>query len=215
MVKKLTTEEILQIENDLQDNKSAKRKNASKKIRKHKLYKLGDALYKAYIEEYNDIRTWETQEEMILALGYIDYKKSLPEIQKRISSLDRNVAVSARTYVRLKRENLNDIEPILELVKSDNPQLIGGATSVLTFDNMTPSDEDIKKLISIFDQKYKDDVFVPQGTTDPRIYLMSAMSRWNKLICKTYIMRFLNSSNYYLKKSAELALKGKKSPYGE
>jgi|GEM_PF-5968271 len=215
MVKKLTTEEILQIENDLQDNKSAKRKNASKKIRKYKLYELGDALYKAYIEEYNDIRTWETQEEMILALGYIDYKKSLPEIQKRISSLDRNVAVSARTYVRLKRENLNDIEPILELVKSDNPQLIGGATSVLTFDNMTPSDEDIKKLISIFDQKYKDDVFVPQGTTDPRIYLMSAMSRWNKLICETYIMRFLNSSNYYLKKSAELAFKGKKSPYGE
>lgn len=215
MAKELTKEEILQIENDLKDKKSTKRISAAKKIRKYKIKELGDALFEAYMEEYKDVRTWEVQQEMILALGHIDYVKALPEIQKRISNLDRNVDVSARTFVRFVRKELSDVDPVFELLKSDNPNLINGAVSALAFDVMMPADEDIKKLISIFDQKYKDDVFVTKGTTDPRVYLMSAMSKWNKSICKPYIERFLNSSDYYLKMSAELAIKGKKAPYGE
>jgi hypothetical protein len=35
---------------------------------------LGDELYKKYIEERKDKRTWETQCEMIKALGIINYR---------------------------------------------------------------------------------------------------------------------------------------------
>ena len=69
--KELTADEISQIVNDLQSKQSAKRRSAAKKIKKNKLEQLGDNLYEAYINERQDTRTWETQTEMILALGKI------------------------------------------------------------------------------------------------------------------------------------------------
>lgn len=215
MAKELTPEEIQQTENDLHDSKSTKRRSAAKKIGKFKLYVLGDALYNAYMEERNDTRTWETQYEMILALGHIDYKKALPEIEEIVSMRNNNGAAeinaAVRTFVRLKRKSLNDIKPVLDLLKSDNPNIINGAVSVLTFDDMIPTDKDIRRIIAVFDSKFKDDVFSMKGTTDPRSYLISAMSKWNKSICEPYIKRFIDSSDLQIKKDAESALKGKKS----
>lgn len=69
MEKKLLPEEIVQIRMDLTNKASAVRRRAAKNIRKYNLVELGEELYLSYLHERKDKRTWETQMEMINALG--------------------------------------------------------------------------------------------------------------------------------------------------
>jgi hypothetical protein len=43
--------------------------------------------------------------------------------------------VAARSYVRIKRENLNDAKPVLDLLLFGAISIIDGATSALSLDN--------------------------------------------------------------------------------
>jgi HEAT repeat protein len=211
--KQLTAEEIAQIARDLQNSKSEKRRNAAKKTGKNHLVQLGGELYAAYIKEREDKRTWETQTEMILALGKIDYKKALPDIKAIIDKNephDMLTIASARSYVRLARKDLSDAEPVIELLKFGNLSVMVGATEILTYDDMTPAEAEIKTIISIMDSKKEEDISV-RGLADPREYLLCAMSKWKNPTSEIYIKRFLESSVRCLREGAALALSGKKS----
>lgn len=213
--KQLTSEEINQIANDLESKQSAKRRSAAKKIGKNKLEQLGEELYKAYVKEREDKRTWETQTEMILALGRIGYSKTLDDLKLII---DRNephdmiTIAAARSYVRLKRKNLNDAQPVIELLANGNLSVLNGATDILAFDEMHPSEEEIKTIISLLDSKNEKDISI-RGLGDPREGLLSAMSKWNDAASQSYLKRYNESNNKLLKKCAESALQGKKSVF--
>ncbi|WP_163307648.1 hypothetical protein [Dysgonomonas sp. 521] len=213
--KQLTSEEITQIANDLQSKQSAKRRSAAKKIRKNQLIQLGDDLYKAYIKEREDKRTWETQTEMILAFGRIGYsgiEGDLRLIIDKNEPHDMITIAAARSYVRLKRKSLSDAEPVIELLKNGNLSVLNGATDILTFDDMHPSEEQIKAIISLLDSKNEKDISI-RGLGDPREGLLSAMSKWKDAVSQSYLERFNKSDNQLLRKCAELALKGKKSVF--
>lgn len=216
MVKKqLTTDEISLITDDLQNKISSKRKSAAKKVGKNHLVQLGDNLYQSYIREREDKRTWETQVEMILALGKIGYVKALPDLKLII---DKNIPhdmitiAAARSYVRLKRTNLNDAEPVIELLKDGNLSVLVGATNILTYDDMHPSEEHIKEIISLLNSKDESEISI-SGLSDPRMSVISAMSRWKDSASQNYLERFKLSKNKNLSNCAELALKGKKSVF--
>lgn len=61
----------------LKNKSSAKRRVAAKNLRKLKDSKAGAALLAALIAEVSDKRTWETQYQMIMALGQSGYSESL------------------------------------------------------------------------------------------------------------------------------------------
>ena len=61
----------------LGDSKSPKRRSAAKKLRKKPTAWAGPALLDALREEVKDLRTWETQYHMIMALGACDYSESI------------------------------------------------------------------------------------------------------------------------------------------
>ena len=61
----------------LQHKSSAKRRAAAKKLRKLKAKEAGPALLAALKNELKDKRTWETQYQMIMALGESGYTESL------------------------------------------------------------------------------------------------------------------------------------------
>ena len=213
--KQLTTEEITQITSDLQNSKSEKRRSAAKKIGKNQLIQLDHELYNAYIKERGDKRTWETQTEMILALGKVGYKNALPDIKIIVDKNephDMITIAATRTYVRLKRKDLSDVEPVIDLLQFGNLSVLNGAMDILTFDNMSPSEENIKKIISIMDSKKEKDIAI-RGLGDPRESLISAMRNWKDLSSQNYLNRFVESKNKDLKRCAELALAGKKSQY--
>ena len=213
--KQLTIEEIAQIASDLQSSKSDKRRSAAKKIGKNQLIQFGDELYKAYIKEREDKRTWETQTEMILAFGKIGYAKALPDLKLIIDENEPHKMITiaaARSYVRLKRKDLSDVAPVIDLLQFGNFSVFSGAISILTFDDMIPPEADIKTIISIMDTKKGEEIAI-RGYGDQREYLLSAMSKWKNSISETYIKRFLESSVKNLREGAALALKGKKSRY--
>ncbi|NDV59728.1 hypothetical protein [Bacteroides sp. 519] len=213
--KQLTLEEISQIATDLQNSQSTKRRSAAKKVGKNQLTALGDALYEAYIKERGDKRTWETQTEMILSLGRIGYTKALPDLEliiNRNEPHDMITIAAARSYVRLKRSDLTDAKPVIDLLKNGNLSVLNGATNILAFDEMKPLEEDIKTIISLLDSKDEKEIAIT-GLGDPRESLLSAMSKWKDPSSQAYLKRFAESTNCGLKECAELALVGKKSRY--
>ena len=215
MAKKISIDEVIQLEQELQNSQSAKRRSVAKKIGKNKLTQLGDQLYNAYKKECKDKRTWETQTEMILALGRIDYKKALPDIKEIVDKNephDMITIAAARSYVRLKRKDLSDVEPIIDLLQFGNLSVLNGAMDILTFDDMSPSEEEIKKIIFIMDSKKEEEIAI-RGLGDPRESLISAMRNWKDLSSQNYLNRFIESKNKDLKRCVELALAGKKSQY--
>ena len=68
---------IQQLIEQLSNKASAKRRSAAKKLRKIKAKEAGPALLAALKNELKDQRTWETQYQMIMALGESSYTESL------------------------------------------------------------------------------------------------------------------------------------------
>lgn len=213
--KELTPDEISLIAKDLNNKLSGKRRSAAKKIGRHKLTQLGEDLYNAYIREREDKRTWETQTEMILALGRIGYPHVLPELRSIIEHNephDMITIAAARSYVRLKRKDINDATPVIELLEFGNLSVLNGALDILAFDNMEPCEEEIRTIITLLNGKNERDISI-SGLGDPREPLISAMSRWKDPASRDYLTRFSASQNRTLRESAEAALAGKRSVY--
>ena len=209
----MTTEEIKQ---KLHSTKSADRRRAAKEIGKLKLAEFADDLYKAYLKEATDKRTWETQVAMILALGLLDYKKALPEIEQIIKTNKPNDMIThaaAQSYVRLKRKSLNDASPALELLKFGGLSTVDGCLNPLGYDKMQPDESQIKELIKLsWDlHKHKDRRGNEYGYDDPRYGLAAACAGWDKQLTKEFLEHCLATANgdTPLEYVAENSLKGK------
>lgn len=210
---RVNQDEFLTIKDSLLDTKSSKRRSAAKKIGKKKIVALGDDLYSAYIKEKKDMRTWETQADMIWSLGKINFKKIIPELENIISENkihDQITTISALSYVRLMRVNINDATPVIKLLKKGNLSVIDGALAALAYDDMVPSDEQIMQIISTINENKEDELtFI--GILDPRSFLISAMSKWDENLVSDYIRKYIDHPR--LKEYALKALNREKSRY--
>lgn len=213
--KQLTEEEIAQIVRGLMDTRSPKRRSAAKKLGKFHLYDLGEELLNAYLEERNDKRTWETQTEMIIALGKIGYLPALPfvrEIVDRNKAKDMITCAAACTYVRLKRTGLQDAGPVVELLRFGKLSVLNGAAGVLAYDDMNPPEAELKVIIGLLDARSEEELSI-RGLMDPREYLLSCLRNREDPTSREYVSRYIRSENRTLKECALLAQAGKKSRY--
>ncbi len=206
----MTTEEI---KIKLHSTKSADRRRAAKEIGKLKLTGFADDLYQAYLKESKDKRTWETQVEMILALGLLDYKNAIKEIEAIIRANDPHDMITyaaAQTYVRLKRKSLNDASPVLELLQFGGLSTVDGCLNPLGYDKMQPDENQIKELIKLsWDlHKHKD---CELGYGDPRYGIAAACAGWDRQLTKDFLEHCLATANRDtpLKYVSENSLKGK------
>jgi hypothetical protein len=184
---------IEQIKISISSTKSGDRRKAAKEIGKQKLTVLADILLAAYLEEIKNPKTWETQVEMILALGIINHKAALPYIEKivRLNNPHSMITYSAaQSYVRLKRNSINDASPVIELLKFGGLSLDDGALNPLAYDKMIPKEEEINELIKLgWDlHKHKDRIGKEAGYCDPRYGLAAACAGWDKKLT----IKFLN-----------------------
>ncbi len=193
--------------------KSGDRKRAAKEIGKQNLTLLADDLYNAYLKEIADKRTWETQVEMILALGVLDFKNALPQIEQIVRaniSHDMITYAAAQTYVRLKRNSLNDATPVLELLKFGGLSIVSGCLNPLGYDKMLPNENQINELIKLtWDlHKHKD---YDSGYSDPRYGIAAACAGWDKNLTKDFLEHCIATANGNtpLEYVSENSLKGK------
>ena len=206
----MTTEEI---KTKLHSTNSADRKRAAKEIGKLKLTDFANDLYLAYLKETKDKRTWETQVEMILALGLLDFKKVFTEIDAIIKANnphDMITYAAAQTYVRLKRKSLTDASPVLELLQFGGLSIVDGCLNPLGYDRMQPDENQIKELIKLaWDlHKHKD---CESGYGDPRYGIAAACAGWDRQLTKDFLEHCLATAdgNTPLEYVSENSLKGK------
>lgn len=190
-------EEILE---KLNSKKSTDRKRAAKEIGNLKLFEFGDVLFEKYLVEKLDNRTWETQCEMIKALGKIEYKKSIDEIEKIVKTNkphDSITIAASTTYIQLKRQSLNDGSTVLELLNFGSVSVIQGALLALAIDKMTPKEDEIKIILSKCKDinKHKDRIGNEFGLLDSRQYLAIACANWNIELTRDYLNHCIETAN--------------------
>ena len=189
----MTKDEILE---KLNSKKSADRKKATREISKNIIVEFGDELYKKYIEEIKDKKAWETQCEMIDALGIIQYKQAFEMIDKIVKEniVHDTITIRAATaYVRLKRKSLNDGSPVLVLLEFGRISVIVGALKALAYDKMIPDNETIEKIINFcWDLKNHKDIV--NGISDGRNYLAIACANWKIKMTEKILNHYIETA---------------------
>jgi hypothetical protein len=172
------------IKEKLVSRKTKDRKRAAKEIGNAKLTGLADMLYEAYLKEIKDKRTWQTQVEMISALGNLKHMPALAEMELIVNKNiphDMITSAASTTFVRLTRKSKNDANPIIKLLKIGSVSVIAGALETLARDQMIPSSDEIKQILKLsWDiNKHKDRIGYEYGLIDSRIYVAIASANWN------------------------------------
>lgn len=137
-----------EIMEQLRDKKSQKRRSAAKKLRKLKDINAGPYLLAALENELNDERTWETQYQMIMAIGECDYKPALPFLNGLVKQDNKATMLYVAigdAIVRLSTENERDTATIFKLIDIGNEALIEGAFRAMAMLKMIPGDSEIEK----------------------------------------------------------------------
>ncbi len=140
----------------LGDRKSPKRRSAAKKLRKLKDIEAGPYILAALEAELKDVRTWETQYQMIMAIGESVYKSALPflnELAKQYFEATMVYVAIGDAIVRLSIENEKDATPILKLIDTGNEMLIDGALRAMAMLKMVPSDSHIENIINYVSER--------------------------------------------------------------
>ena len=184
----------------LSDKKSPKRRSAAKKLRKLKDVNAGSAIFSALEEELKDVRTWETQYQMIMALGECSYKPALPFINKLAKeSFDATMVYVAigDAIVRLSIESESDATPILKLLNTRNEMLVDGALRAMAMLKMVPSDSHIEKIID-----YVSKSEVNEGI---HFWVLAAAPGWSEIKVEEYLDYCAKSSREEITNAVALA----------
>ena len=181
-----------EVKEKLLSKKSSDRLSATKRILKENILELADQLFAAYTKEKRDKRTWETQSEMVKALGVLNYKPAISDIEVivRQNIPHDMITMNATTaFVQIKRKNIYDAQPVLELLNFGSISVISGALYALAIDKMLPPKTEIEEILQIcWDiNKHKDRVGHEFGLIDPRIYLAVACAGWDLELTKDFL----------------------------
>lgn len=189
----------------LGNKSSAKRRSAAKKLRKLKVKEAGPALLIALESELKDKRTWETQYQMIMALGESGYIESLDFLlqlaEQEFEATMVYVAIGdAITRLNLsKKGNINLSIKILN--ESNNLMIINGILRAIAMLQLIPEDNIIEKLISYGLHLAQDN--------NSRVWIAAAASGWQIGTTKKFLNECIESENQQIKRAAEAALKNK------
>lgn len=191
--------------------RSKDRMRAAREIGKQEWKECGPALLEAYRKEVKDPRTWETQKYMLWALGKIDYKAALEDIEPIVKNNLEHDAITnaaATAYVRLKRAHLHDAAPVLELLQFGGYSLNDGALNALGYDRMIPDETSMQILLQ---QSWDLHTKKQPGLMDLRYGIAAACAGWPAHLTHEFLTHCLETANgdtplIYV---AEKALKGK------
>ncbi|MFM9448241.1 HEAT repeat domain-containing protein [Streptomyces acidiscabies] len=123
----LTLEEALV---QLSDRASTKRRSAAKRLSKIANETAGPALLRALQQEIGDLRTWETQYEIIMALGACGYRPAiefLAELAKEPTDATALYLALGDSIARLRSPQDGFTAPLEWCLDHGDPSLVDGA----------------------------------------------------------------------------------------
>jgi hypothetical protein len=209
---------VTEILDRLRSTRSAHRRSAARAIGREGLKELAEALHEAYLSERKDPRTWETQYEMVLALGLVGHAPALPDIEPIVRAnapQDMITYGAAQTYVRLRRASLEDAGPSLELLEWGGGSVVDGCLNPLGYDRMMPDAPSIRALIrGAWDLHLHPDRAGIVGLCDPRSGLAAACAGWDPELTRGFLEHCIATGDEPLRRVAEAALEGRYARLG-
>ena len=189
----------------LQHKSSPKRRAAAKKLRKLAANEAGPALLAALNKELNDKRTWETQYQMIMALGEAKYTESLDFLlQLANHDFDATMIYVAigDAISRLDFAQHNNVDNSINIFKNtSNSMLADGILRAIAMLQLTPEKDAINKVIDYGLQLDADD--------NSRVWIAAAAPGWPPSLTKRFLNECAASENQQIKRAAEAALNNK------
>lgn len=189
----------------LKSSKSAKRRAAAKKLRKLRATEAGPALLDALKHELRDRRTWETQYQMIMALGESNYLESFDFLTSLIQQdFDATMVYLAigDAITRLELLRTGNIQTCLDIVRdSTNIMLIDGILRAIAMLRLKLDDQSTDDLI-----RYGRGRDINTGN---RVWIAAAAPGWSRDKTKNFLEECMLSSDQQTRRAAEAALMGR------
>ena len=165
---------------DLSAKQSAKRRSAARKLRKLAAREAGPQLLFALQSEVNDPRTWETQYQMVMALGECAYAESRPFIEELSHRSFEATMVYVAIGDALVRLSEDKIATVLQLIdKKRHPELIDGALRATAMLRLVPDESAISRILD-----YASHLPVSDGN---RFWIIAACPGWPQKMTQRFL----------------------------
>lgn len=188
----------------LKHKSSPKRRTAAKKLRKLKVKEAGPALVDALKNEFKDKRTWETQYQMIMALGESGYTDRLDFlIQLAEKEFEATMVYVAIGHAVTALDNVSEslFVPLTKWIEKDKKELVEGCLRFLAMSHTTPTDDQIQQIIQY--------VSLPKNR-DIQFWAIAAAPGWPKQLTTNFLEQAIELAHTEeIKKAAISAINGK------
>jgi hypothetical protein len=179
---------------------SAQRRSAAKQLRKLKDKNAGPALAEALAREVQDRRTWETQYQMIMALGESDYRPALPLLEQlRALDLEPMVRVAlGDAWVRLARTPDGGAAPVLDILKEGDIHLAEGALRAVAMLRLALTSEAVERILDYASRPENAKV---------RFWVAAAAPGWSGPVVDSFLRSCTHDTLADTRRAAEAALR--------
>lgn len=194
----------------LKHPRSAKRRSGARILRKLQEPAAGPALLEALRAEVADSRTWETQYQMIMALGACRHDPAVPFLQelaaRRFEATTLYIAIGD-ALLRLAPAGDATSKTLMDLVRTGNEGLAYGACEAMAMLRLVPPREIIEELLE-FASRFPLDESQVANQWFP---IVAAAPGWleRSPAVRPFLETCLRSKNARVKLAAEAALQGK------
>lgn len=186
-------------------SQSTKRRSAAKQLRRLRAGEAGSALLAALEKEVQDPRTWETQYQLIMAIGECGHAAALPTLERLVlTSFEASMVYVALgdAIVRLSRSHPHDATPVLNVLRhSKNTMLMDGSFRAMAMLRMIPEPEAIGEILAFVK---------PLDPSDPlRFWVAAAAAGWRHPDLAAFLTSCEASGREDVAEAAKVARLGK------
>lgn len=189
---------------------SAKRRSGAKSLCKFRVQEAGLPLLQALKKEIQDSRTWETQYQMIAAIGECNFQESLPYLLELINKHFEATMVYVAlgdAILRLSRKFDDDAEIMMMLLETGNKMLIMGGIQAIAMLRMKLNANILARVISYAQSTYSKD-----NQDWSIIWVLRATPGWQGPLVEDFLQKCSKISfeqNQQIFTATKLALAGK------
>lgn len=191
----------------LSHSRSPKRRSAARRMRKTGDSRFCEALLAALVRERKDVRTWETQYQMVMALGHCGCQQSMAVLTDWMSSkIEASALYSALgdAFYRLASESPSDLAPFRRAVVAGDHRVVEGVLQGMQSVGARLTDSDVHEVIG-----YARSGHCSDGGT--RVILTGA-ALWESPALRPFLEEYLDHSWNLISEAAAASLAGKYRP---
>lgn len=182
---------------DLSNVRSAKRRSAAKKLRKRADPAAGPALLEALRREVKDPRTWETQYQMIMALGTSGYKAAVPFLLE-LTGRELEYMVCVAIGDALVRLNADREKEVLRILSLGHRCLAEGALRATAMLRLDLSESAVESLIRRVSNPENEQL---------QFWAAAAAPGWDARIVESFLRDCTRSERRETREAAQAALR--------